>query len=216
MGSYRHKSGGDLSTDAPPVSLGSWTVSQTRGGSGERKLPPPSRVVTTKCGTAADGITEPRRSRKMMQAKAPPGRAHGFNLSNGSISDIYEAHLDTIQPGSGSRSTVSPSLSASPSLSLAADLMYNLGFLYLPATCPPRPSDGSPCYFSLSGQALDFHSRTKAMKFLPYVDFPRSVLALRIPIRGGLAALARDIIKIARDSRAFSLHERILRVEFSG
>lgn len=154
-----------------------------------------------KCGTAADGITEPRRSRKMMQAKAPPGRAHGFNLSNGSISDIYEAHLDTIQPGSGSRSTVSPSLSASPSLSLAADLMYNLGFLYLPATCPPRPSDGSPCYFSLSGQALDFHSRTKAMKFLPYVDFPRSVLALRIPIRGGLAALARDIIKIARDSR---------------
>lgn len=94
--------------------------------------------------------------------------------------------------------------------------MYNLGFLYLPATCPPRPSDGSPCYFSLSAQALDFHSRTKAMKFLPYVDFPRSVLALRIPIRGGLAALARDIIKIARDSRAFSLHERILRVEFSG
>lgn len=81
--------------------------------------------------------------------------------------------------------------------------MYNLGFLYLPATSPPRPSDGSPCYFSLSTQALDFHSRTKAMKFLPYVDFPRSVLALRIPIRGGLAALARDIIKIAQREREF-------------
>lgn len=69
--------------------------------------------------------------------------------------------------------------------------MYNLGFLYLPATCPPLPSSDrrviSPCLL----QALDFHSRTKAMKFLPYVDFPRSVLALRIPIRGGLGILLK-------------------------
>lgn len=48
-------------------------------------------------------MERPRRSRKMMRAKAL-GERIGFNLSaveQSSISNIYEARLDTIQAGSG-------------------------------------------------------------------------------------------------------------------
>lgn len=53
--------------------------------------------------TTRGNVERPRRSRKMMRAKAL-GERIGFNLSaveQSSISDIYEARLDTIQAGSG-------------------------------------------------------------------------------------------------------------------
>lgn len=159
--------------------------------------------------TTRGNVERPRRSRKMMRAKAL-GERIGFNLSaveQSSISDIYEARLDTIQAGSGTTFHRLPL-----SLSRWAWCIISVFFICRQLALPPLV--GSPCYFSLStpGARLPFANKGNEIPSL------RGLSALRSRAAHSDTGWSRDIIKIARDPRDSSLSsaERILRVEFSG